>query len=188
MLAPRNRSLPWDPEAVRALLDRCGFSWRQRCVLEALVLLARADGRVFHGNARLARLGTQLGPSVAKAMGIARRRTTARIDLPYLCRTLARLRRLGIIDHFWPRLGPKARWHRVLRVREEALRVYAAWGEARGRRWRSRDGRCPDAPEPRVWSFRMRRLSNQNREGGFAYTDGNWRYMHGPEWEDRPER
>lgn len=182
MLAPQHRSLPWNPDAVRALLDRCGFSWRMRCLLEALVHLAKADGRVFHGNAKLARLATHLGPSVAKAMGIVRRRTTAAFDLPYLCRTIARLRRLGVLDHYWPRLGPKARWHRLLRVREEALRVYAAWGEARGRRWRSRDGRCPDAPEPRVRSFRMRRLSNRAKQVEHQYSDGNWRFMHGPEW------
>lgn len=185
MLAPRHRSLPWNPEAVRALLDHCGFSWRQRCLLEALIVLARADGRVFHGNVKLAQLATHLGPSVAKTMGIARLRTTARIDLPYLCRTLARLRRLGIIDHFWPRLGPKARWHRVLRIREEALRVYAAWGEARGRRWRSCEGRRPDAPEPRIRDFRMRRLSNRLNEETHEFTDGNWRFMHGPEWADQ---
>lgn len=183
MLPRRTPSQPWTPTEVRTLLDQCGFSWRERCVLEALVRLARPDGRVFFGNLKVAAVATEVGPEIASDMGSPRRWTTARLDHPYICRLIARLRRLGVLDHYWPRLGPKARWHRVLRIRIEGLRVYASWGQARGRPWRSRDGRCPDAPEPRIRDFRMRRLSNRLKEKSYEYTDGNWRFMHGPEWE-----
>ncbi|MCE9583210.1 MAG: hypothetical protein K8T20_12025 [Planctomycetes bacterium] len=167
---------------MRTLMDQCGFTWRERCVLEALILLARPDGRVYHGNVKLAALASEVGPAIAVAMGYRRRRLTARLDLPYFCRLLAYLYRLGLVDRFWPRLSAKGRWHRVLRIVPEALLVYAAWGQSRGRRWRSRDGRLPDAPEPRNRKFKEGRGKDPSNGREHKYTDGNWRYMHGPEW------
>lgn len=186
MPTPQVASLPWNPTEIRTLVAKCSFTWRERCLIEALLMLARRDGRVFEGNERLADEVSRVGHTVAAEMGLSRRRFP-RIDRAYLVRLLAHLRRRGLVDHFWPRLSPTRRWFRVLRLRIEGFRACAAWGEAWRRRWRSNGDPTPSsAPLPRFYSWRMRRIGNRGSE--HALVAKVWRNQNGAEWETETER
>lgn len=184
MPTPQVASLPWNPTEIRNLTSKCSFTWRERCLLEALLSLARADGRVYEGNDRLADEVSRVGQAVAAGMGLTRRRFP-RIDRAYLVRLLAHLRRRGLVDHFWPKLSPTRRWFRVLRLRIEGFRACAAWDDAWRRPWRSSFDPTPAAaPLPRVYSWRARRMFDRGKE--HVLTPTHWRQNFGPEW-DVPE-
>ncbi|MCE9583378.1 MAG: hypothetical protein K8T20_12905 [Planctomycetes bacterium] len=183
MPSPQMPSLPWTRAEVQALIPQAGFTWRQRTVLLALVVLARPDGRVYYGNRRLAEVASQLAPAVAAEMGLSRKHFPV-IDRAYLVRLLALLVRRGIVDRFWPKLGPTRRWHRVLRLRVEGLRAVAAWGKEHYRPWRCNSDPTPmAAPEPRVYSCWMKRISSRQKQLEHEYTAKEWRQNFGAEWE-----
>ena len=179
MRPPQPRSLPWTPEEVLALLCQSRFSWRERTVLQALVMLAKPGGRVYVGNRRLADVSSRLGPQIAAEMDLRRRRFPV-IDRAYLVRVLLNLRRRGIVDHFWPRLSAKRRTFRVLRIRVEGLIACAEWGLARRRRWNSScDPTPPDAPLPRVTNWRAHWILRRGMT--HALVPICWRNQWGPE-------
>lgn len=174
-LRPPQPSTPWDAARIRTLLPSAGLAWRDRTVVEALLQVADIAGRVFFGNQRLADLAAAVGPQVARAMGL-RRTCFRRFHVNHFAVVLARLRWLGIVDHWWPRVTASGRQYRILRVRVEGLQAFADFMAIAGRPWRyGKDPKPVGAPCARVNSWRARRLVRGHQQHRFDHAPTTWR-------------
>lgn len=155
-------------ERCRALVSRLTWTWRERCVVEALLSSSRPDGASYLGNGKLQDRAQGLGPAAAQACGFSRYRGSwRRFGRVYFSRVLQRLVRRGIVSRTWF-LSAGARWVRGLRLSESGLRAYVKWQEDYGRPWRW--GRDPIPVRWEDYSRSFPYLRRMHRPAEFART------------------